>query len=320
MICTKCGAEVADGFRFCNKCGNPLEGTENTGIRSLGVHIEKYEGEERVFPLLGKELYVSKELDAFMYYRKKFKEFARVQADLAKADYCRYVTGLDEFMNIFPEIYCRYLKPLLQKAFEIILSYGIYDITAEDFAKQHTEDFCAADKTMNTMQEACNNTIIANENAIHKMYGSIPNIGFIGGLGTVLAVEAANIAIDATYKSAINKVNIKPAQKIELFNRINHEMLMMHVFKDYWDVAFSLCYRLYTHDCGMWYPTVEGNERANGLMKNLESGLIPPSDRSDVIIQIFKNRPIQDSLYGYLRRTYAGDEEVDAVRRYFGYA
>lgn len=320
MICGKCGAEVREGFRFCNKCGNPLTTTEVTSIKPKEVQIERYEGQERVFPLLGTELHVSKELDAFMYYRSRFKEFARAQADLAKADYYMYVRGLDEFLDIFPEIYFRHLKPLLLKAFEIILSYGIYDITADDFATQHTKDFCAADNTVRTMQEAYNNTIIANENAIHKTYNSIPNIGFIGGLGTVLAVEAANIAINASYKSAINRVNVKPAQKRELFGRINHEVLLQHVFKDYWDVAFSLCYRLYTHDCGMWYPTAEGNERAGGLMKNLESGLIPIGDQASVIIQIFKNRPIQDSLYGYLRRTYPGDEEVDAVRKYFGYA
>ncbi len=204
-------------------------------------------------------------------------------------------------------------------AFEIIFQYGIYDITPEDFATQHTKDFCATDASFKTMQEAFNNTVIANENRIHNIYNHIPNIGFIGGLGTVLAVEAANFAINTSYQSIINNVNVKPAQKAELFNRIKPEVLMHQVYKDYWDVAYSLCYRLHTHGCGVWYPTAEGNECANGLMQNLQSGFIQLFERVNVILQIFNYRPIQDSLFGYLRCNYHEDEEIEAVRVYFGY-
>jgi hypothetical protein len=62
----------------------------------------------------------------------------------------------------------------LTAAFEIIFQYGIYDITPEDYATQHTKDFCATDATFKTMQEAFNNTVIANENRIHNIYNNYP--------------------------------------------------------------------------------------------------------------------------------------------------
>ncbi len=96
-------------------------------------------------------------------------------------------------------------------------------------------------------------------------------------------------------------------------------MMMNQVYTDYWNVAFSLCWRLNTHNCGVWYPTTQGNAHAEGLIKNLQTGLIPPSDRIDAILEVFKSRPIEGALFGYLRRNYPGDTEVEEVCKYFGY-
>ncbi len=239
MFCKKCGAEVQEGDKFCRKCGNQLpeiipldnglallvqeeseiETSEDKSVNDAEQkevaryeYTEKYCGEDRVFSLLGRELHVSKELDSFMYYRNKFKRNAKVQMEITRQEYREKVYGLDQFFDVFPHIYEDNLKPLLANAFEIILSYSIYDITSEDFVKQHIADFCSVDNTFKTMQEAYNNTLISNENIIHKRYGSIPNIGFIGGIGTVLAVEAANYAIKYSYESSLNNVNVSLPQ------------------------------------------------------------------------------------------------------------
>ncbi len=347
MYCTKCGAQVAEDANFCKKCGNPITknnnihdsvGTvidvdadfETSDVEQAGITItkkevpqlaiiQKYTGEEKVFPFLGTELRISKEVDSFIYYRNSFKQNAKIQAEVTKQEYCEQIQGLDQFFDLLPNIYGGNLRPLLEQAFNIILSYGVYDITAEDFTTQHMADFCAVDNTYKTLQEAFNNTLIKNENAVHRKYSSIPNIGFIGGIGTILAVEAANYAIKSSYQSSLRNVNVSIPQRIELYNRIDFDMLMHQVYVDYWDVAFSLCYRLNTHGCGVWYPSTAGNARAEGLMKNLQSGLIPSSEQVNVMLQVFESRPIQGSLFGYLRRNYPGDDEIEAICKYFGF-
>jgi hypothetical protein len=347
MFCTKCGAEAGEGAKFCRKCGNPIsqkihfadnsdvvidvvseaeftEGestslaTQKKEVPQLN-YIEKYNGEEKVFPFLETELHVPKELDSFMYYRNSFKQNAIIQSGITKQEYGEQVFCLDQFFDLFPKIYFNNLKPLLENAFSIILSYGVYDITGEDFANQHMDDFCSVNDTYKTLQEAFNNTLIKNENAIHNKYANIPNIGFIGGIGTILAVEAANYAIKSSYESSLRNVNVNQAQRLELYNRIDFDMLMNQIYRDYWNVSFSLCYRLNTHGCGVWYPTTEGNARAEGLMKNLQAGLIPASEQVNVLLQVFNSRPIQGSLFGYLRRNYPGDADIEEICKYFGF-
>ena len=344
MFCSKCGAQVKETDRFCAQCGQDLSSlryyleeddedewedddadanqnalSDTDSALSEWIHVEKNTGEERVFPILGSELVVPAKLDSFMYYYKSFKNNAGIQLNYVRRDYINEVHDLDQFFAIVPQIYLNYITPLLQNAFEVILAYGLYDITGEDFASQHSKDFCKVNASYETLRTAVNNTLIANEQAVHNRYSSIPSLGFIGGLGTILAVEAANIAIQASYESSLNNIALNPAQKAEILNRLNFEMFMQEFYTDYWNVAYSLCFRLHTHDCGVWYPTAVGNERAEGLMKNLNNGMVPPADRVSAILQVFENRPIQPDLYGYLRSKYPNDEEIEAVCEYFGY-
>ncbi len=322
MYCMMCGAEVAEDAKFCKKCGNVIQKNTNVVPQIEMPHlvpVKKYTGEEKVFPFLGAELHIPEEVDSFIRYRQVFKANAMLMADVTRQQYCQQIHGLDEFFNLFTEIYCGNIKPLLADALLVAMEYGLYDVTGDDLINQYMSEFCSVEKTHRSLLEAADNKLIERENAIHEMYSNIPNIWFMGGIGTVLAVEAANQAIKYSYKKSLNNLNLTFQQKQELYYSIDFEKLMNDVYLDYWNVVYTLCQCLRSHGFSIWYPTAEGNARAEALMRNLRAGLIPDSERVNVMLEVFKCNPIQGSLFGYLRRNYSWDDDIENICCYFGF-
>ena len=282
------------------------------------TEITKNEGQGRSFPFLGDTLIIPRGMDSFIEYRKGFKQNARILQEHLAKDYEANIRNLDQFFVNFPNIYCKYRARLIDSAVRLIIDYDIFDISREEFEAGHNADFGRCNEVYETMITAFNNTITKNQNNIAKGFSMIP--GFIfSGIGGAIAATVFNVATEAAFEVSIKKANVSFAQRKEIFGRIKTELLYEDVFYDYWNVHYSLCWQLNQRGLDMWYPTAEGNKKAEGLMNNLKGNLVPKDKIVPVLIQIFQARPQQDGLFEYLNDNYHDNPDVIALNEYFGY-
>lgn len=317
---------MGDTDKFCNKCGTPaLKSSAPTQVSapqvvqstSVGNYDEVYVGVERRFPFMGRTLVVSPGMDAFNYYRTAFRAFARQQAAALEADYRRNVTDLDSFLIEFPKLYAFHRKPLIDCAMSIILQSGVYDLSAQQFEEQHTADFCLCGEVVNTTIESFNLTIEANQDRKARMYNMMPGVVF-SGIGGFAAALALNVAVNSIAEADIRNANVTKKQRAELFGRIDTAALMENAFVDFWRVFLSMTWQLNRKGLDIWYPNTEDNTSAEGLLQNLNSGMLPPARTPDLLIRLLQLNPYADDPLIYIRNHVGNTPETVPIFDYFG--
>ena len=339
MFCPKCGEKIESGMSFCVCCGTKLEEEPpednnlsdtiaqqnnqsshetpqnvNTGI----TPINRYDGVEREFSLLGAKIVIPPSIDAFNYYRKSFKSAAIQLQKQAATDYFQYVINLDTFLTIFPQIFSRYIQPLFGEAYKILLQHDIYDLTMESFFENHKNDFNECEKTYDAVIKAFNDTIAFNQQNVINSYNMLPTVFFSGFTG-LIAATFVNMGVSAAMESSIKKANVSRPQREQMFRRINHDSFVYDIFRDYWNVHYSLTFQLNRHGMNVWFPNIENNQKAHNLVDNIKRDIVPPDKLPMLLCQVFEARPYVDDLFIYLNSKYPNNPEVYAISEYFGF-
>lgn len=324
MNCPKCGYSCGGGDRFCMKCGTALE-VKNLSVISNSKNIQNplaelvpYTGQARRFTLDGHVIDVSSEMDAFIHYRKAFKHAAKYMRDILMNDYNTQVINLDEYFSKFPIMYVHYRRYLVDAAVKILVSNDIYDISREEFETELARDFSACNRLYESLIEAFNETIAANQSRTAMKAAFLPTAIFGGGLLGFAQAFAYNAASTAIVDAKIRNANVSKAQRNELFKRIDRKSLEHDVYSDFWDIHYSMTYRLNERGASVWYPTKELNARAQGLMNNINSNLIPEEKLVPVLVQILNIRPHQEGCLEYIVDKFRGNPEALALADYYG--
>lgn len=318
-FCMNCGTRLQETDAFCFRCGTPTRSSvpiTPPAYSGPDLHCDLAEGKETVFPFYDTAVVVSPQMDAFNYYRKHFSRLAKRKAAELRAEYCARITNLDTFLTVFPQIYARHRKPLIDAAMEVFAQAELYDISPEQFEEQHTADFCLCGEDVDTIIESFNLTIEANQNRKAQMYNMMPGMVFhgIGGFVTALAVNAA---VNTIAENDIKNANVTGTQRAEIFGRIHLDTLMERAYIDYWRVFLSLTYILNQRGLGVWYPTVENNNRANGLYQNLTAGRIPPNKIVSQAAMLLSLNPYADGYLDYFKIRFGTNAQTQAIIDYF---
>ncbi len=316
-FCTRCGKMVGNTDSFCTGCGNRLN-QQMVPVRTNTVvsQIELVRGQEVRFPLLSETIVVSREMDVFNTYRKQFSFMAKKKVGELHAEYCARIKDLDSFLIVFPEIYQKHRSPLINAAMEVLYKAEIYDISQEQFEQDHTADFCLCGEDVDNMIESFNLTIEANQDKKIRMYNMMPGMVF-SGIGGFAAALAVNVAVTKIAENDIKNANVSSKQRAELFSRVDTNTLMERAYIDYWRVFLSLTYILNQRGLGVWYPTVDCNNRAEGLFQNLASGRIPPDKVLPQISLLYTLNPYNDNYLSFLTHRYGLTPETKAICTYF---
>ena len=316
-FCTRCGANLQPGARFCISCGTAVPGApQQMAPRPTMPGVAFYPGRQVTLPFLNRMVTVSPEMDAFAHYRRLFHRLAQNQAEALRQEYYAHIHDLDSYLINFPVMYTFYRQPLIEAACEILMQAGIYDISAQQFSDSHKEDFCLCGEDMDTMIESFNLTIEANQERKIRAYNMMPGIIFSGIGGLALAL-ATNVAINAIAEADIRNANVTPKQRQELFARIDPNMLMYRAFLDYWRVFLTLTWLMRQRGVPMWYPTDDTNQRSVGIYQNLNSGRIPPDRVLDMTIALLQIQPFNDDYLAVAQRQFGRNPQTEAVFAYF---
>ena len=319
-FCTNCGTQLKESAAFCTQCGTPVKQNQNAVIpihySAPAFHCDVAEGQEVIFPFFDATIVVSPQMDAFNYYRKQFSKLARAKANDLRAEYCARIKDLDSFLSVFPQIYTTHRKPLIDMAMDIFSKVELYDISPEQFEDQHTADFCLCGEDVDIVIESFNLTIEANQDRKIKMYNMMPGMVF-SGIGGFAAALAVNAAVNTIAENDIKNANVSSRQRAEIFGRIDFSTLMERAYIDFWRVFLSMTYILNQRGYGVWYPTVENNNRANGLYQNLVSGRIPQDKVVAQTTQLLSLNPYADGYLDFLKSRFGITPQTQAIIDYF---
>lgn len=321
LVCKNCNETIYGNANFCGCCGAPLK-QEKISEDVIGnradiatTAIRYYEGSKQEFCFRNTIVRVSSGMDAFNYYRKVYRKIAEEQVALLKEEYLRSITNLDLFLRDFFSLYFKHRARLIQLSLDVLFQAGFYDIAPKEFADQHTADFCLCMDDYNFVVNSFNEAIVENQDRKARRYNMLPGMVF-RGVGGLIAATAVNIAVNSYAQHDIMNANVSLAQRKAIFSRIDTERLMQRAFIDYWRVFLSLTYRMNTRGLDVWYPNVEGEQRANGLYQNLIASRIPADKEEECLATIVSLHPYGNDYYSYFSWKYGKTEELNRIFEY----
>lgn len=286
---------------------------------------EPLKGEARTFPLYGKVLEVSQNLDLFNSYRLKFKELAKKCTNRAEAEYKTKIRDFISFIEFFPKIYSENIAPIIQRAVDVLVSEEIWTITPEAFFEQHISDFHLAIDDYNVILESANLTIQKNQQTAAGIMSFVPNLvgggfGIKGALKGIAIAGTFNAVRDGIENSAVkNATNISPAQQAELYGRIKPDVLINRVFADYWNVYHSLVWTLNQNGHEIWWQTKDVDQKAKNIFKNLSNPNFPQDKVLDALIALLELNPYSPEYYEFAISRFGPSEEITRIKEFFGY-
>ena len=207
---------------------------------------------------------------------------------------------------------------MLDLAVDIFPLAGIYDLSPEQFERQHTNDFCLCGEDVDVVIESFNLTIEANQERKVRMYNMMPGVVFSGLAGFAAAI-ALNAAVTAIAEADIRNADVSRKQRQELYERIDFDVLMDRAFVDYWRVFLSLTWWMNQKGLDVWYPNDQDYARAEGLYQNLLSGRIPQQVLLDQYILLLQLNPYDDNHLQYLLDNAGVTNETAPIFDYFDF-
>ena len=310
MFCGKCGNEVADGERFCGVCGTEMTTFE---VVTVGQALPA----KREFYLLDKCFEVAPEVDAFNSYRNDFKKLATNMAAKFRDSYNSYIFDFNTYINQFPQMYHFYLDEIIKQAINILVSEGVWTVTAESFKEEHLADFHLAIDTYDIMIKNFNGLLENKRVSNANKMSYVP--GFAGfGLSGILTATALNIAATEIGNSIVNNTNVTPVERQRLYDSLDKEMLFDKVFHDYWRVFLTMTYLLKQNGKRMWYPDGNQINQASNLFANISNPNFPEAQIPDAIDFMLKADPYDDRYYDFFVSKFGERDDITNLRNYFG--
>lgn len=275
--------------------------------------FKSIEGTERFFTVNGKQLRIPARFDTFMLYRTKFRELARVYSDKAAKEYIATVHDLSTFMNEFPDIYKNNLKSVAEKAVDIFISEGIYDISVEEFMEVHIKNHNYAVKDYQVMKESIMLTARNNAQATQ---------GLMSGIGSLFGGSNAFVqgVVEGVSEGVVEEgTKLTKEQQEELYQRIQPELLFHNVFTDYWNVVISLIEVLKASGKDIWLSDSGEVENMGTIIKSMSNPNFPQDRVLDVIFDYILKKPNEAALFKLLEEKYGLTDEIKSVFEYFIY-
>ena len=277
-------------------------------------------GEEKTFAICGETISVPTALDAIVQYRPYFEKTAQYCTEQFKYRYQQCATDFDSFLHYFEEMYLEGYKEITQRAYSLLLTFGIFDMNLESFCSAHTERYNRAYSSFATIAgiEANINQRAANTgnvvgNAVQLQGGGF---GFKGAMKGVAKAEAFNIGMNLFGKLVESQNRLSQEEKQALMDKFNVPLFYEEVYSDYYNTYMTLVQCLSDKGIISNVNTVVSNE-AETIYNNLQNPMFPEDQFVPTVIKLISNNPFIKEFYELLEKKNLAPEETKALKEYF---
>ncbi len=277
-------------------------------------------GVSKEFIFEGNTIYVSEELDKLIQYRRDFRAAAAYYASRFQFKYNNCVQDFDSFVNYFPEIYLEGLKAMLIRAYSVLLPFGIFTVSMEEFEQSHLrcyrraidsyETMVGIEKKKNEIAEQSGNLV---GNSVQMQGGGF---GFKGAMKGAAMAEAFNIGMGFLGKMVANQNKMSIEEKEKVFEAFKQEIFFQEVYSDYVNSFLTMVQTIYDNNESDNIKTSSTVEY-NTMIKNLQNPMFPKEKIGTALVTLITNYPFENETYDFLKQKYGETEEIKDIIKYF---
>lgn len=280
----------------------------------------KQDGTEKVFTLDNNKISVSKNFDTCMSYRPMFKEAATYYSNRFKFKYSCCVNDFDTLLNYFYDMYNEGLSAILNRAYSLLLPFGVFSVSLDDFSKNHTNIYHRAISSYNAMagiEESKNEAAQSLGNNVgNSVRLSGGGFGVKGAAKGIATAELFNMGMGLVGKYVANQTRMSPEEKQRAFAAFRADIFFTEVYNNYYNVFMTLVQTL--ADNGI-IPgtTIMITPSTKTMIDNLSNPMFPKESICSVIADIISQNPFIPKVYNIMTEKVGETEEVKKIKEYF---
>ena len=255
-----------------------------------------------------------------MLYRDSFKTVARYYADSLKFRYENCVVDFDSLVHYFPDLYVANLRPMAERAYNLLLPFGVFNIKFEDFAEKHMNTFGKAIRSFEIMQgiEATKNQNA--ENLGNQIGGAVQmqggGFGFKGAMKGAAQAGVFNAGMGLIGKYISNQTRMTQEEKAKAFGLFKQDLFFEEVYNDYFNTFLSLIQTL--SDCKVIENiTIYDDSDFSVMIQNLQNPMFPQDKVASSIAGLISSHPFHPQCYKLLEDKFGQTDEINSVKKYF---
>ncbi len=278
------------------------------------------EGCENIFNIGDSQVVISQQLDSLFKYRKKFKEFAEYYTEMFKFRYSMCVNDYDSLKNYCVDLLLEGMKPMGNRAYSLLLPFGIFNVTSDSFITKHHENFSEAldcftailgiEAAKNQRAQQMGNAL---GNSIQMQGGGF---GMKGAMKGVAKAEAFNMGLGLFGKFVEHQSRMTQEEKAVVFSKINTETIFKAVFNDYYNVFLTLV-QILSENRILNNVKVVQDEEFKTVFGNLQNPMFPPAMFPNAICSMISNYPFEEQCYDILIKKLPNDNGAMELINYF---
>lgn len=285
------------------------------------VQWESFTGSAKEFTLDGYTISFSPNLDTCMQYKDLFKSSAKFYSDRFEFMYHQCVTDYDTLLHYFEDMYFEGLYAMTDRAYSLLLLFGIFNVSKEDFRSYQINTYNRAVDSYTTML-----AIEANKNQSAKNLGNTVGnsiqmqgggFGFKGAMKGVAQAEAFNIGMGLLGKFVESQSKMSQEEKEVIYSKFKEDIFFKEVYCDYVNTFYTTIQTLAENGVLGDISTLTGNEY-NTMINNLKNPMFPKDKVASLLVELISKYPFTTASYEVLKERYGEtDDEVQKIIKYF---
>lgn len=277
-------------------------------------------GEEKTFTFSGSTIRVSKNLDTCIQYIPLFRECATYYSKRFAFRYEQCITDYDSLLYYFKDIYVEGLKPMIDRAFSLLLPFEVFSINADNFFDYHYDIYNRAIRTYITMAGIQEEKNRQAENLGNQIGNSIRmeggGFGFKGAVKGMAQAELFNLGMSAMGKYIAIQNQMSDEEKATVFANLNKEIFFEEVYSDYLNTFLSLIHIL-SENGVLGNVSNTTNEQYDIMINNLKNPMFPQDKVAPLLAQLVEQYPFSQTNYDVMKEKYGDTDEIKQIAEYF---
>lgn len=277
-------------------------------------------GAVKEFKLDGHTISVSENLDACMKYRKDFKTLAEYYTEQFKYMYQSCVDDFDSLIHYFSDIYLEGLMPMINRAYSLLLPFGIFSIDIETFTSKHIDTYKKAVtsyETVGGIESAKNQQA---KNLGNLVGGSIQMQG--GGFGVkgaakgVAQAEIFNLGLGMLGKFVEHQSKMTKEEKAIAFAEFKKDIFFQEVYSDYFNTFLTMVQTL-SENGELDNVRTISNTEFDTMVRNLQNPMFPQDKLALALVNLISSYPFEPVCFELLQNKFGQTEEVKQIIDYY---